>query len=351
MRRLLFCLALIVGITLLAGNCFALSWTKVPGGAPVNTDSAIYGVVVVQDTDVWGVGYVAHQPLTEHWDGAVWTAVPTPRLEFGGFFHAVTARSSDDVWAVGERGDLGQVHTLVEHWNGSRWIVFPSPKVGTYDLLTGVAVVSRDDVWAVGYSISPTVRYILMHWDGAAWSLVNGPVVSAGALSAVKAFAANDVWAVGTEGYFQNTSSTLTLHWDGTAWSRIPSPNVEMQNHLGGVDGMTPDDVWAVGSSTTSTLAMHWDGAAWTLVPTPTIAGGQFFAVKAIRPSFVCAVGNLPGQPLSERWDGTQWHKVPTPPTDPSSILWAISARHGTVWAAGYENYSDLDELFLTLTP
>ena len=351
MRRLLFWFALIPAIVLWADPSFARSWTKVPGGAPVATDSAIYGVVVVSDTDVWGVGYVAHQPLTEHWDGAVWTAVHTPRLEFGGLFHGVAARSANDVWAVGESEGLGQVQTLVEHWNGSRWTVFTSPNVGTYDLLTGVDVISRDDAWAVGYSISPTVRYILMHWNGTAWSLVNGPVVSAGALSAIKAFAADDIWAVGTEGFTGNTPTTLTLHWDGTAWSRIPSPNVEMQNYLAGVDCMTPDDVWAVGRSTTSTMAMHWDGATWNLVPTPVIAGGQFNAVKVIGPTFICAVGTLPGQPLSERWDGTQWHTIPLPPTDPSSILFAISSRHGTVWAAGYENYFDLDELFLTLTP
>ncbi len=352
MRRLFFWLALIPGILLLAEPSFARSWTKVPGGAPVANDSAIYGVEVVSDTDVWAVGSVANQPLAEHWDGAVWTALRTPRVEFGGQFRAVAARSPNDVWAVGQKSDTpGEVHPLIEHWDGSRWVVFPNPNVGTYDQLDGVTVISRDDVWAVGYSISPTVRYILMHWDGAAWSLVDGPAVSAGALSAVKAFAANDVWAVGTEGYFQNTTSTLTLHWDGTAWSRIPSPNVEMQNYLSGVDGTTPDDVWAVGRSTTSTLAMHWDGAAWSVVPTPTITGGQFYAVKVIHPTLLCAVGTSGGQPLTERWDGTQWHIIPVPPTDPSSILFAISARHGTVWAAGYENYFDLDELFLTLTP
>lgn len=351
MKRLLFWLALIPGIIFLAGTAFARSWTQVPGGAPVASDSAIYGLEVLSDTDVWAVGYVAHQPLTEHWDGAIWTAVRTPRLEFGGFFHAVAARSSNDIWAVGESEGLGQVQTLIEHWNGSRWIVVTSPNVGTYDLLTGAAVISRDDAWAVGYSISPTVRSILMHWDGTAWSLVDGPPASAGALFAIKAFASDDVWAVGTEGYFDNTSTTLTLHWDGTAWTKIPSPNVEMQNSLVGIDGMVPDDVWAVGSSTTSTLAMHWDGTTWTLVLTPVITGGQFYAVKVIRPTIICAVGTSSGQPLSERWDGTQWHTIPTPPTEPSSILFAIAGRHDALWAAGYENYSDLDELFLTLTP
>jgi len=351
MRRLLFWFALLLGIILWSNPSFARSWAKVPGGAPEANDSAIYGVEVLSDTDVWAVGSVAGQPLTEHWDGALWTAVHTPRLEFGGLFHGVAARSANDIWAVGQREGLGQVQTLVEHWTGNRWVVVTTPNVGTYDQLTGVAVLSRDDAWAVGYSISPTVRYILMHWDGATWSLVNGPAVNAGALSAIKAFGPVDIWAVGTEGFAGNTPTTLTLHWDGTAWIRIPSPNIEMQNYLSGIDGMTPDDIWAVGRSTTSTLAMHWDGAAWTLVPTPVIAGGQFFAVKVIGPTFVCAVGTFPGQPLSERWDGTQWRTIPVPPTDPSSILWAISARHGTVWAAGYENFSDLDELFLTLTP
>jgi hypothetical protein len=113
MRRLLFWLALIPGIILLADHSFALSWAKVPGGAPVANDSAMYGVVVLSDTDVWAVGDVAHQPLAEHWDGAVWTAVHTPHLEFGGQFRAVAARSPNDIWAVGESGDLGQVHTLI----------------------------------------------------------------------------------------------------------------------------------------------------------------------------------------------------------------------------------------------
>ena len=161
MKRLFFWLALIPGIILWADPSFALSWAKVPGGAPVANDSAIYGVVVLGDADVWAVGSVAHQPLTEHWDGAVWTVVRGPHLEFGGQFHAVAARSANDIWAVGESDALGQVHTLVEHWDGSRWVVFTSPNVGTYDQLNGVAVISRDDVWAVGYSISPTVRYIL----------------------------------------------------------------------------------------------------------------------------------------------------------------------------------------------
>ncbi len=35
--------------------------------------------------------------------------------------------SVNDVWAVGEYIDFGSFHTLTEHWNGTVWSVVPSP--------------------------------------------------------------------------------------------------------------------------------------------------------------------------------------------------------------------------------
>ena len=319
----------------------------------MNTNSPIFGVEVLSDTDVWAVGGVAQQPLTEHWNGAVWTAVRTPHLEFGGLFQAVAARSSVDVWAVGDRSDLGPVHTLIEHWNGSRWLVVPSPNIGNYDQLYGVEVVSRNDAWAVGSSGTAVQTYILMQWNGTSWSLVDGPPVSNSSLSSVKALSTNDVWAVGSKDIDNNanTSSTFTLHWDGTTWSEIPSPNGTTGfNKLSGVDGVAPNDVWAVGGSG---LTMHWDGTAWTVVPTP-LDNVQFLATKVLSAKDVWAVGQFStNQPLSEHWDGTQWRVIPTPPIEPAAYLFAISGRDGAVWAAGYQNHSSrrLDELFLVLTP
>jgi hypothetical protein len=130
------------------------------------------------------------------------------------------------------------------------------------------------------------------------------------------------------------------LHWDGTAWSEVPSPNVSDQTSLHGVDGATPNDVWAVGYSGFSgvgALTMHWDGTAWTVVPTPT--DGSFSAVKAFSATNVFAVGSLGNQSISARWDGTQWRVIPTPPVDPWSTLWAISGREGAVWAVGNGNH------------
>ena len=188
----------------------------------------------------------------------------------------------------------------------------------------------------------PNFVYILMHWDGTIWSVVNGPPVNSSALSSVKAFATDDVWAVGYKDYdnTHGTSATFTLHWDGTTWSEIPSPNVSNQTSLSGVDGATPHDVWAVGYSGFSdvgALTMHWDGTAWTVVPTPT--DGWFSAVKAFSATNVFAVGTSVNKPLSTRWDGTQWRVIPTPPVNIPGWLSAISGLDGSIWAVGVQGF------------
>jgi hypothetical protein len=318
-------------IFLKAAAIFAGQWTEVPGAGLNN--SGLSGVAVVSDNDVWAVGHLRPRALIEHWDGTNWSvaAVRAP----GTLLNGVAALSSSDVWAVGQNG----VHSLVEHWNGQRWVMVPSPSIGTYDVLTAVCAISRNDAWAVGFSI-PFV-YILMHWDGTIWSVVNGPPANSSGLSSVKAFATDDVWAVGWKDYDGNhfTSSTFTVHWDGTTWSEIPSPNVGMGfKSLGGVDGVAPNDVWAVGSSGLSSvgaLTMHWDGTAWTVVP--TLTDGWFSAVKAFSATDVFAVGTSGNKPLSARWDGTLWRVIPTPPVNIPGWLSEISGLDGSIWAVGVQ--------------
>jgi hypothetical protein len=312
-----------------AAATFAGQWTEVPG-AGIN-NSGLNGAAVVSANDVWAVGSLGPRALIEHWDGTNWSVAanqPPPSL-----LNGVAALSSSDVWAVGQNG----VHNSVEHWNGQRWVVVPSPIVGTYDVLTAVCAISHNDAWAVGFSISPAPVYILMHWDGTSWSLVKGPPAEGSALSSLKAFATDDVWAVGSK---DNSSSIFTVHWDGTAWSEVPGPNVDNGNYLFSLDGASPSDVWAVGSSSVGALAMHWDGIVWTVVPTP-VDNGWFIAVKAFSPTNVCAVGTAAetsgSQPLSARWDGMQWRVIPTPPVNAPGVLSAISGRDGSIWAVGNE--------------
>jgi hypothetical protein len=160
------------------------------------------------------------------------------------------------------------LQTLVEHWNGTLWSVVPSPNVGlNNNSLFSVTTVSANDVWAVGISTSNSNndQTLIQHWDGTQWSVVPSPNVGSQTndLFEVAAASANDIWTVGRYINNENVSLTLIQHWDGSKWSVVPSPNVGPGNNiLQGLTMISANDVWAVGeydnsSSIFRTLIQH----------------------------------------------------------------------------------------------
>jgi hypothetical protein len=99
-----------------------------------------------------GMGVVLAAPAVA---AAAWTIVPSvdpsPAVST---FAAVSARTSNDAWAVGtyqgpNRHD-GKV-MLAERWNGSTWSQVPTPNVSFFDeKLLAVSAASATDAWAVG---------------------------------------------------------------------------------------------------------------------------------------------------------------------------------------------------------
>src|SRR5207249_10395357 len=156
-------------------------------------------------------------------------------------------------------------------------------------------------------------------------------------------------------------TNTLVLHWDGAQWSVVPSPDVPSRNgtpldRLVAVSANGPDDVWAGGSyainsdqtqvPTDRVLVLHWDGTRWTVADTPPPTAERAWAegIVATSPDAVSVVGGLwtgqATQPLVERWDGARW-TILEPPVDgwgslsgaaamPSGDLWAVGNRTGT---------------------
>src|SRR5262249_43092977 len=85
----------------------------------------------------WAVGYYVsghflQQSLIEHFDGNVWSVVPSPSPgALQNILFGVTAISDADVWAVGAQQDSnGLWHTLAEHWDGSVWAVVNAVDAG-----------------------------------------------------------------------------------------------------------------------------------------------------------------------------------------------------------------------------
>ena len=163
-------------------------------------------------------------------------------------------------------------------WDGSDWSrVRNNCGYGLY----GLTAFGTDDVWAVGGQSS-------CHWNGQRWTAVPidepyDPKMSVD-LNDVDGVSSDDLWAVGTRfsQCGEGVCSTGEIqHYDGSNWSEVSTPAPP----LDGVVAIAADDVWAVGHGGVS--IWHYNGASWREVPPPDLAGdGQasLTSVDAIRP-------------------------------------------------------------------
>ncbi len=286
------------------------AWTVVasPNASPRMNN--LFGVAAISTSDVWAVGdafdssSVTYHTLIEHWDGSTWSVIPSPNVGLDtNELLAVTAISAQDVWAVGDYfqdGDQGRTgRTLTEHWDGASWSVVPSPSVGKAqiedNILSAVTATSAQDVWAAGMKVvegSKVPRQtLILHWDGKSWHVMDSPNGSQpnNELFGIAAISTSDVWAVGDMSSDTTPPQPLTEHWNGRKWSTITSPTFAGGAVLSGVASLSPDAVWAVGTFKDSrnlpnTLTEQWDGASWSVVesPSPFVQGNTLSAVAVV---------------------------------------------------------------------
>jgi hypothetical protein len=228
------------------------SWSEVQ--APV-TGSGVSGAIVrdievIAADDIWFVGdwiepAACRDALALHWDGSSFTRHPTPCAGLpganGGFgLEAVSAVSSDDVWAVGGSGDGDFPYTpvYIVHWDGSSWTHFEHAVPGYGHRLFGVEAIATDDAWAVGqYFDAFGYHAYAVHWDGSAWEFMDIP----GGAAALYAQGPNDVYAVGGGIH----------HYDGTAWRWVDDLGMLDGSNSGvstvAIDGAGPCELFVVG--------------------------------------------------------------------------------------------------------
>jgi hypothetical protein len=315
--------------------------------------NVLWGADALSPGSAWAVGRAEtgtlpiHRPVIERWNGSSWSISASPLPSGGGELRDVDATSASDAWAVGFTNSSNGNLTLTERWNGSSWRIVPSPSVSAQNHLLGVKSFSAGNAWAVGSHNVPgswAFSTLTMRWNGSAWSVVPSPDTPSfeNHLNAVDGVSANDLWAVGhTRNGDYAVAEPLALHWNGSAWSIVTTPTANDAT-LEGVVALASDDVWAVGSMFSVAqlwhvpFALHWDGRSWTRVdvPSPTPQGGRLFGVAALSPTKVYAVGQAPGVPsLVLRWNGSAWARESTPAT---GTVWdAAAAGPGTVWAVG----------------
>lgn len=366
-------LCTLVVLLMSSGIANAASWTIVPSANKANfTVNELKAVATVSPTNVWAVGSFynsnsgTYQTLTEQWNGSSWKVVNSPLAPSSSDNYLIGLKviSQNDIWAVGYYKDMNQTvsRTLTEHWNGTRWSFVPSPNKGTgSNQLLAVSASSSNDVWAVGnfYNTnSGTYQTLTEHWNGSNWKVVYSPLAASSSdnyLTAVSAVASNNVWAVGYAFTISGRPSrTLIEHWTGSGWSVVTSPNKGTDNNqLLSVSSVSASDIWAVGFyvtssggvSTAKTLTQHWNGRSWSVVASPNASSSinQLKGVIALSSNNVWAVGysitnDNPRKTLIEHWTGSSWSIVSSPNTGTGdNVLNAVARVPGKnqAWAVG----------------
>jgi hypothetical protein len=200
--------------------------TFIPSPNVGSGDNGLDGVVTISSSDAWAVGEfsngIAGLTLVEHWDGANWSVIPA--VNFGSAlteFFGVTSIAPDDVWAVDDFQNTGPNQPdlpLTEHWNGTSWSALPAPiSAGLSGNLHGVAAANSLKVWAVGeqFDNSTIDQTLTERWTPFGWQVLNNPPIGTN-LSALRAISAPKsqtpqgfAWAVG--GFFNTGASSQTL--------------------------------------------------------------------------------------------------------------------------------------------
>jgi len=234
-------------------------------------------------------GFVGTHLMVQHWDGSQWSLVDAP-ITVGGsgnFVDDIEVVAEDDVWFVGDwlefpPQNAAEKRALAMHWNGSSLVVHDTPffdnnSIGGHGL-TAISAVSSDDIWAVGGGHDGdyvSFSYIV-HWDGQHWEHVPGP--TAGwfhRLYDVQAVASDEVYAVGD---YQDDSGYhgMLLRWDGSSWTRLPDPPAGGAS----IEVLGPAQVYVAGAG----VAL-WDGATWTVVATfPTLTAPSIWSLETDGP-------------------------------------------------------------------
>lgn len=230
------------------------------------------------------------------------------------------------------------------------------PNPGQSDRLGAVTAIARNNAWAVGYycpskctSTLPPQRYMILHWNGKAWTLaLTGP----GSLDGISAAGPRDIWAVGG-----SNGSPLFLHWNGRTWSRGKAVTFPPVAGFSSVTTLTASNAWAVGSAYSyqhaayTTLIAHWNGAKWSIVPSPplTVRDGDanLSTVSADSGTDAWAAGNycitacLVSAKASDfraaivHWNGSKWSPTSLPVRNSFDISVVDALSRSNAWAIG----------------
>ena len=293
----------------LAITFVAVACTGVPAAAaqpgwrlasiPQNAVSSnLWDVAAVDARNAWAVGFEGYlweqqhatgDPMMLRWDGTTWSRTSLPAVQGKVSFQRVAASSAQGVWVKGSPWSPDGNVALVWRFDGTTWTEVPYPAGATPSTLSirDLSVVDGH-AWLVGTRGTTPVFH---EWTGGSWHehrppaqcVTGGGFVNFCNVNAVKAFAPDDVWAAGN-GMWNGFSGPLLFHWNGTEWRTVDIGLNQQQLSLQALDGLSSQDLWAVGDgggTGSANVVVRGDGTTWQTVgglstpKTPGVAVGS----------------------------------------------------------------------------
>ncbi len=286
------------------GTVWSVQTSARPAGARI-TD--LYGVSCTSATSCMAVG--TYEPageisfstgMTEEWNGATWSIVPTPDTGYSQLF-SVSCSSTAACTAVGYDGAFG---ALAERWNGRTWTVQTTAAAGRQSQLDGVSCPSATDCVAVGSGLDLLVEV----WNGSTWTAQPTPHVNFkfGLLTDVSCTSTTACMTVGYYYSLKGYKSGIAEQWNGSVWTIRPTLK-HRGIDLSEVSCVSASACTAVGIHNNGinikTLVEAWNGTAWVVQtsPDPSPFGNSLYGVSCTAAATCTAVGFTgAGVPLIE---------------------------------------------------
>ncbi len=338
-------------------------WTKVALPTP-GTDADLVDVEVIATNDIWALGNMntnvaatlSSLPFALHNDGNTWSIVNLPpAVTLGSLgsrtsMHALEAINASDLWAAGSHNIVvpgGWVgHQIrADHYDGATWTTMNTPLPPTSgsagysgSRIAAIKAFATNDVWFVGEWSGPYPGLnglqpaLAMRWDGSTFTLIATPEVlpiGGNGLEAIDGVAPNDIWAVGGAGDGDLSSYSYILHWNGSSWSHVPGPLVGLMQRLTDVEAISANDVWAVGEAYTTSglvaILQHWNGTSWSNVAGPA---ASFSAEIHANSATDVWLGQW-------HWNGSSWNLERVADCDPWASAGSIGGGSGRLFMVG----------------
>ncbi|TDE49947.1 hypothetical protein E1295_20085 [Nonomuraea mesophila] len=286
-------------------------WRRVEMRLHERFPGAIYSVVSGVDAggsdEVWAVGDIGdvdedsrdvRLPFALRWDGQRWRTFRPAQLPKVGALTDVAVDGSR-AFLIGRRGEGERSVPVLVTWDGRRFGKRDLPRGGRFHAVDAGA----GHVWIAGSSSSGRcvgARPAIWHSAGRGSAPVEMrlPVSGRGTLRHIWQNGPSDVWVVGERGAAGDcdeygTGAPLILHWNGSSWKQVAPP--KWKGSLYGVAAVGEDDVWAVGYEqdvTSEVTLLHYDGRRWKRKAGYTEGGRNTFGLARVNADLLLAAGS-----------------------------------------------------------